>query len=477
MKKHHKLYIDGQWCTPSSTQFVEIINPATNRVCARTPMANERDVIAAIEAARVAFAAWSQTPASQRADFIHAAADEMENRRDDFIVAISQTMGCPLSLTNDLQVQGSIDAFRTFAKMAFLMEEVEEKEGFMVIREAVGVCTLINPWNYPLSQLAGKMGPVLAAGCTMVVKPAEQTPLQDFIVAEVFDKIGLPAGVFNLTPGIGADLGQVLCGHPEVDMVSFTGSSAAGINISNAAAPGVKRVCLELGGKSPYIITEDTDLAVAVRSGVENVMSNSGQTCTALTRMLVPESCYDEAVKMAKLVAEDIVVGDPENPETRMGPMSSSRQKDTVLNYIEKGIIEGARLVTGGVEMPENLPDSVKEGAYVKPTIFADVGNDMSIAQEEIFGPVLCIISYCDIDHAIEIANDTIYGLSSRISAKDKPAALSIARRLRAGQCFVQGGRYKDKAPFGGYKHSGNGREWGEEGLMEYVEVKAIIYE
>ena len=476
MKKHHRLYIDGLWRAPSSKQFAEIVNPATNQICARTPLANEQDVIAAIEAARAAFASWSQTSARQRADFIHAAADEMENRRDDFIAAISQTMGCPLHLTNDLQVQGSIDAFRTFAKMAFLMEEPEEKEGFMLIREAVGVCVLINPWNYPLSQLAGKMGPALAAGCTMVVKPAEQTPLQDFIVAEVFDKIGLPAGVFNLVPGIGADLGPVLCGHPDVDMVSFTGSSAAGVKVSNAAAPGVKRVCLELGGKSPYIITEDADLAVAVRSGVENVMNNSGQTCTALTRMLVPESRYDEAVKMAKMVAEEIVVGDPQDPKTCMGPMSSSRQKNTVINYIEKGAAEGARLVTGGVEMPEGLPDGVKAGAYVRPTIFADVNNDMSIAQEEIFGPVLCMIHYKDIDHAIEIANDTVYGLSSRVSAKDTPSALKIARRIRAGQCYVQGGRFNDEAPFGGYKQSGNGREWGEEGLMEYVELKAIMY-
>jgi len=476
MKIHSKLYINGQWCTPSSKQFAEIINPATNQACARTPLANEQDVIAAIEAARAAFPVWSQTPARQRADLIHAAADEMENRRDDFIAAISQTMGCPLHLANDLQVQSSIDGFRSFAALAFLMEKAEEREGFMVLKEAVGVCSLINPWNYPLSQLAGKMGPALAAGCTMVVKPAEQTPLQDFIVAEVFDKIGLPAGVFNLTPGVGADLGQVLCGHPEVDMVSFTGSTTAGIKVSNAAAPGIKRVCLELGGKSPYIITEDADIASAVRAGVENVMINSGQTCTALTRMLVPECRYDEVVQMAKVVAEENIVGDPQDPSTSMGPMSSDRQKSTVLSYIEKGIAEGARLVTGGVEMPEGLPVGFKEGAYVKPTIFADVHNDMTIAQEEIFGPVLCIIPFRDIDHAIEIANDTVYGLSSKVSAKDTSSALKIARRLRAGQCYVQGGGYKDGAPFGGYKQSGNGREWGAEGLMEYVETKAVIY-
>ncbi len=248
MKIYDKLYINGSWVSPTCNEYADIINPANDQVCARTPLANEQDVVTAIEAARAAFPAWSQTPASQRADFINAAADEMERRSEEFIAAISQTMGCPLHLTDDLQVQGSIDAFRSFAQLAGLMEEIDEKDGFVILKEPVGVCTLINPWNYPLSQLAGKMGPALATGCTMVVKPAEQTPIQDFIVAEIFDKIGLPAGVFNLTSGIGADLGEVLCGHPEVDMVSFTGSSAAGVKITNAASSSIKRVCLELGG-------------------------------------------------------------------------------------------------------------------------------------------------------------------------------------------------------------------------------------
>jgi aldehyde dehydrogenase (NAD+) len=473
MKKHNELYIDGSWVSPLSNNYDEIINPATGRVCARTPLAGEADVNAAIAAARAAFPAWSQTSASRRAAFINATADEMEKRSDDLISAISQTMGCPLHLTDDLQVEGSIQAFRSFAKLAHLMDEVEEKEGFIILREAVGVCTLINPWNYPLSQLAGKIGAALAAGCTMVVKPAEQTPLQDYIVAEVFDKIGLPSGVFNLTSGVGADLGKVLCGHPEVDMVSFTGSSIAGVKISNAAAPSIKRVCLELGGKSPYIITADADLTAAVRYGVEDVMINTGQTCTALTRMLVPQACYEEVLTIAKTVAEENVVGDPQNPLTTMGPVSSKKQKNTVLNYIEKGLAEGARLITGGIEMPEGL----QEGAYVKPTIFADVRNNMSIAREEIFGPVLCIMGYTDIDQAVEIANDSVYGLSSAVYAKDKTSAMKIARRLRTGQCYLQGSSFKNEAPFGGYKQSGNGREWGEEGLKEYVEIKSVICE
>ena len=475
MKIHDKLYINGQWRTPLSAKFEEIINPANNKVYARVPMANEQDVNSAIEAARAAFPAWSQTSASQRADYINAAADELDNRSDELVEVISKTMGCPLHQTYDLQVGDSIQAFRSFAKLASLTEEVEDKDGYRVLKEAVGVCVLINPWNYPLSQLAGKMGPALAAGCTMVVKPAEQTPLQDFIVAEVFDKIGLPAGVFNLTPGIGADIGPVLCAHPQVDMVSFTGSTAAGIKVSNAAAPSIKRVCLELGGKSPYIITEDADFDVAVKLGVANVMSNSGQTCTALTRMLVPQSRYDEALEIAKKAAEEVIVGDPQDPQTTMGAMSSHAQKSTVLRYIEKGIAEGARVIVGGAEAPEGLPDEIKEGAYVRPTIFGNVTNDMTIAQEEIFGPVLCIIPYSDIDDAVEIANDTDYGLSSRVRAKDSAAALKIARKLRAGQCYIQNGRSSDQAPFGGYKQSGNGREWGEEGLMEYVEIKAVM--
>jgi len=471
MNIYDKLYINGQWVSPLSGEHHEINNPATGQPCARTPFAGEDDVVLAIKSARAAFASWSQTSARERCDFINAAADEMERRIDDFTSVVSQTMGCPAHIARDLQIAGSIDAFRSFAQRAAMMEATEEKDGFLIVKEPVGVCTLINPWNYPLSQLVGKLGPALAAGCTVVVKPAEQTPLQDFLIAEVLDKIGLPAGVFNLISGSGSKLGKVLCGHPDVDMVSFTGSTSAGVKISEAAASTIKRVCLELGGKSPYIITEDADLDAAVRYGVEDVMLNTGQTCNALTRMLVPRSRYDQALEIAKAVAEENIVGDPLSTESTMGPMSSEAQKRTVLGYIEKGIAEGARLLTGGVEMPEGL----SSGAYVKPTIFADVNNDMTIAREEIFGPVLCIIPYGDLDEAVEIANDTVFGLSSAVYAQDKNTALRIARRMRSGQCFVQGGYFNMDAPFGGYKQSGNGREWGKEGLAEYVETKAVI--
>lgn len=473
MNDYDKLYINGQWVASSGNEFADIVNPADNSICARTPLSTLDDVTRAIEAARAAFPAWSATPASKRAAYINAAADVMERRIDDFTHAISDTMGCPRHLAKNIQVKGAIGAFRSYASLAAKMEEIQDKGCFYIAKEPVGVCTLINPWNYPLSQLSGKMGPALAAGCTMILKPAEQTPLQDLLMAEVFDEVGLPAGVFNVITGVGYQLGPLLCGHDEVDMVSFTGSTAAGVKISDSASPTIKRVCLELGGKSPYIITEDADLEAAVRYGVEDVMINSGQTCTALTRMLVPQSRYQQAQQIAKQIAEENVVGSPLNADSSMGPMSSESQRKTVLGYIRKGIEEGATVLVGGVDMPDGLT----QGAYVKPTIFSDVNNQMTIAREEIFGPVLCMIPYQDIEQAVAIANDTVYGLSSGVYAKDRDSALEIARRIRAGQCYIQGGHFTSEAPFGGYKQSGNGREWGEEGLMEYVELKSIIYQ
>lgn len=471
MKTYNKFYINGQWLSPVNEQFHEVVNPATNQICARTVMASEKEVNLAVATAKAAFPQWSQTSAQYRSDLINSIADEMQQRSEELSEVITMTMGCPLNLSLEIQVQGAIDAFRSYAQHAFLMEEIDEKNGIIISKEAAGVCALISPWNYPLSQLVGKIAPALAAGCTMVVKPAEQTPLQDFIMAEIFAKVGLPAGVFNLIPGVGTEIGPIMCSHADVDMISFTGSTRAGIKVSESASPSVKRVCLELGGKSPLIITEDADFSAAVRYGVEDVMINTGQTCNALTRMLVPQSRYKEAVLIAKAVAEENVVGDPLDNNVSMGPMSSMSQRDTVLNYIQQGINEGARLVTGGIELPE----TITTGAYVRPTIFADVDNNMSIAREEIFGPVLCLIPYQDINQAIDIANDTVFGLSSAVYAADTASALNIARRIRSGQCYIQGAYFNTNAPFGGYKQSGNGREWGEEGLMEYVEIKTVI--
>ena len=470
METYDQLYINGQWQASNSGQQHEILNPATGEPCVSTPLATEDDVIKAIAAAKAAFPAWSQTSATERCDFINAIADGMKARFNDLCDAITLTMGCPRHLTADLHVKGSIKGLRSYAKRAFMMEQVEDHGAFKLLKEPIGVCTLINPWNYPLSQLVGKLGPALASGCTVVAKPAEQTPLQDLIMAEIIDSVGLPAGVFNLITGSGRQLGSTLCGHEDVDMVSFTGSTGAGVKISEAAAPTIKRVCLELGGKSPFIITEDADLEAAVRWGVEDVMFNSGQTCNSHTRMLLPESRYEEAVALAKEVAEGFVVGDPNDDNSLMGPMSSQAQRSTVLGYIQQGIDEGARLVTGGVAMPDGL-----HGAYVKPTIFADVTNDMTIAREEIFGPVLSLIRYRDIDQAVDIANDSVFGLSSAVYAKDADSAMPIAKRMRAGQCYIQGALFSTEVPFGGYKQSGNGREWGDAGMNEYIELKSII--
>ncbi|MDO6459614.1 aldehyde dehydrogenase family protein [Granulosicoccaceae sp. 1_MG-2023] len=471
MKSIESLYIGGRWCPANSSETITVINPATEQPCATIPKANEQDVIRAIEAARAAFDDWAASSAETRAALMLATADEMQARYDDLVDAHVSSMGCPVSLAGYLHIDAAIEGLRYYAARAARMDEISEQENVTVIKEPIGVCAFINPWNYPLHQLMGKLAPALAAGCTIVTKPAEQTPLQDFIMAEIFDKVGLPAGVFNLVSGSGREIGPLMSGHPQVDMVSFTGSTAAGIQVALSAADTVKRVCQELGGKSPLIITEDADLEAAVRYGVADVMANTGQTCNALTRMLVPASRYNEAVDIAVAAAAEQRVGDPRDPEVTMGPMASNRQRETVIGYIEQGIKEGARLVCGGTQAPSGL----EQGAYVQPTIFADVTPDMTIAREEIFGPVLCMISYDDPEDAIAIANDSIYGLAAGVYAKDQASAMAIARRLKAGQCYTQGGYFTIKAPFGGYKQSGNGREWGEHGLDEFIETKAII--
>ncbi len=471
MRIYGKLYINGQWVTPNGTDTNEVVSPSTLKAVARVPYGNATDVDTAVKAARGAFASWSATSSAQRAKYLEAIAQEMQKRIPDFEATMVEELGMPIALADDWQISGPIAACRDYARRSAFMDKTEEVGNVLIVKEPVGVCAFINPWNYPLHQMIGKMAPALAAGCTMVVKASSQTPSHAFILAEVIDAVGLPAGVFNLVHGSGRVMGESMCSHPEVDMVSFTGSTSAGIKIAEAAAPTVKRVCQELGGKSPYIITADADLQKAVVYGVEDVMVNTGQTCTALTRMLVPRSRYEEAVQIAKVHAESLVVGDPLDKASYMGPMSSQSQRETVLDYINKGVAEGARLVTGGTD----LPAGIESGAYVRPTIFADVNNQMSIAQEEIFGPVMTMIPYDTLDEAITIANDTIYGLSSGVYAKDKAAAVAIARRIRAGQCYTNGGGFSYQAPFGGYKQSGNGREWGDEGMGEFMETKSIL--
>jgi aldehyde dehydrogenase (NAD+) len=471
MRTYDKLYINGEWASPIGTGRSEVINPATEEIVTSAPSGDENDVDRAVLAARAAFDAWSQTSTQERARLLRAIADKMEERLDEFDQVMVDELGMPIALVRDYQVDGPIQAIRGFADRCEELGGIEKINNSLIVQEAVGVCAFINPWNYPLHQIVGKVAPALAAGCTMVVKAASQTPSHAFIMAEAIDAAGVPAGVFNLVHGSGRVIGEAMCRHPEVDMVSFTGSTRAGIRIAELAAPSVKRVCQELGGKSPFIITEDADLKAAVEYGVDEVMANSGQTCNALTRMLVPESRYDEAVEIAQKFAEGIRVGDPTDPASEVGPMCTEDQRETVLDYIQKGIDEGARLIVGGTERPAGLD----KGAYVKPTIFADVKNDMSIAQEEIFGPVLVMIRYQDEDDAIRIANDTEFGLSSGVWAANEDAALRIARRIRAGQVYINGGSYNIDAPFGGYKQSGNGREWGgHHGLSEFLETKAI---
>ncbi|NBA98331.1 aldehyde dehydrogenase family protein [Pseudomonas sp. R5(2019)] len=470
MLEHKRLFIDGAWQQPSGQGFAQVINPATQAVIGQVPLGDERDVDRAVAAARKAFASWSRTPSSVRAGYIRDLVEQLTARANDMAAVITAELGMPVQWCRAVQVEGPIAGLAQYVEIAGLMDQVREVGNSRVVREAVGVCAFINPWNYPLHQLIGKLAPALAAGCTMVVKPSQETPLHAFLLAQMIEAIGLPAGVFNLVSGPGAKVGEALARHPDVDMVSFTGSTGAGVRVAQAAAPSVKRVCLELGGKSPLLIAEDADLAAAVRYGVQDVMINSGQTCTALTRMLLPASRYAEALEIARAETESLIMGDPLDPQSFLGPMCSAGQRRTVLDYIRIGEEEGARLIAGGAQ----VPGALERGFYVTPTLFADVDNRMRIAQEEIFGPVLCLIPYRDEAHALEIANDSPFGLSSGVWAGSTERAVELARHLRAGQCFVNGGAFNYQAPFGGYKQSGNGREWGEEGLAEFVETKAI---
>ncbi|MCA0900584.1 aldehyde dehydrogenase family protein [Microbulbifer agarilyticus] len=463
-----KLYINGEWRDSKGGSLHAVINPATEETLCEVIQGSMEDVDDAVAAAKAAFKEWRHSRAAKRQALMHAIADGMEARKQDLVAAVSEALGCPAHIAEWLHVDGPIYSMRYYADRAALMEETEKAAHSVVMKDPVGVCGFITPWNYPLHQFVGKVAPALAAGCTMIQKPSEMTPLQDYVMAEIIDAAGVPAGVFNLVPGAGPIVGAALSSHVDIDMVSFTGSTRAGIEVAKSAAPTVKRVTQELGGKSPFIITPDADLEAAVRWGCEDVFINTGQTCTALTRMLVPAERYEEAVAIAKQVAEEVAIGTDEN--AFMGPLSSSRQREIVRGYIDKGIAEGARLVTGGSEAPEGLA----QGFYVKPTVFADVNNDMAIAREEIFGPVTCMIPYKDMDEAIAIANDSEYGLSSGVWAKDAEAAMPVVRRLEAGLCFVNGGEFNYDAPFGGVKRSGNGREFGNAGLDEFIELKSV---
>jgi betaine-aldehyde dehydrogenase len=471
IKVHDKLYINGQWVKSTGTNTIDVINSTTEEVMGRIPEGTAEDVNAAVAAAKAAFDSWSTTSVEARARFLQLIADRLTMRKDEIAAVIANEVGMPLPMATAVQAGMPAGVMASYAKLLGEFKFEEQIGNAQVVKEPIGVVGCITPWNFPLHQIVCKVAPALAAGCTVVLKPTEVAPLTAFILAEVCADAGLPAGVFNLVTGYGPTVGEAIASHPDVDMISFTGSTRAGKRVSELAAQYVKRVSLELGGKSANVILDDADFEKAVKSGVGSCYFNSGQTCSALTRMLVPRSRHDEAVAIARKTAESFTVGDPREGKAKLGPLVSATQRERVLGYIRKGIEEGATLVTGGADLPEGLA----KGYFVRPTVFANVNNKMSIAQEEIFGPVLSIIPYDDEDDAVRIANDTVYGLAGGVWSGDTERAKRVARRLRTGQVEINGGKFNPLAPFGGYKQSGNGRELGKYGLEEYLEVKAML--
>jgi acyl-CoA reductase-like NAD-dependent aldehyde dehydrogenase len=466
-----KLYIDGQWAAPSTKETIDVHAAGTGEVMGTVPAGGEQDIAAAVRAARHAFDGWSQLPVARRAEYLAKIAAGLKQRAELLASTIAQEVGMPIKLSGMIQAGLPIMNFANYAKLAAEFPFEEKVGNSLVVRDPVGVVGAITPWNYPLHQIALKVAPALAAGCTVVLKPSEIAPFNAFLLADVMHEAGLPAGVFNLVTGFGPVVGEALVKHPDVDMISFTGSTRAGRRISELAAQTVKRVTLELGGKSASIILDDADLAAAVKGTVTNCYLNSGQTCTAFTRMLVPEAQYTQAAAIAAEVASTFVPGDPMAVTSRLGPLSSQMQLDRVRGYIAKAIADGAELVAGGAEPP----DGVAAGGYfVKPTVFGKVDPRSTLGQEEVFGPVLSIITYKDEDDAIRIANDTIYGLAGGVWSKDEARAQNVARRMRAGQIDINGGPFNINAPFGGYKQSGHGREAGKYGLEEFLEYKSM---
>jgi len=464
-------YINGEWIHSTAGTTHDIINPATEAPIGQVVYGTPEDVDRAVKAARKAFDSFSQWTVEQRLELLNNIVDAYKARYDDIAAAITAEMGAPVTLSQKAQTATGIGHLKA-AIRALETLELEEKAGSStVLREPVGVCGLITPWNWPINQIMCKVAPALAAGCTVVLKPSEIAPVDATIFAEVLHAAGVPAGVFNLVHGDGPGVGSALSAHPDVDMMSFTGSTRAGVLVAKAAADTVKRVAQELGGKSANIILEDAPLEQAIKHGVRDMFGNTGQSCNAPSRMLVPQSLYEEAVTFAAAVAAQAQPGDPQLPETRMGPVVSEAQFNKIQGLIEQGIAEGAGLVCGGPGKPEGL----EKGYFVKPTIFRDVNNDMTIAREEIFGPVLCMIPYSDIDEAVRIANDTEYGLSGYVYGATTEEAMAVARRLRTGMVHLNGAGNDINAPFGGYKKSGNGREWGRHGLEDFLEVKAVM--
>jgi aldehyde dehydrogenase (NAD+) len=469
MREHLKFYIGGQWVDPIDLKTLDVINPATEQVSGKIALGSAADVDRAVKAARKAFATWSLTSREERLGVLQRILGQYQKRIGDLGAAITEEMGAPKALANGFQVGLGAAHLNTAIEVLKNFRFEEPRGATMIVKEPVGVCGLITPWNWPLNQIAVKVFPALATGCTVILKPSEVAPFSAHIFAEIMHAADVPAGVFNLIQGDGPGVGAALARHPDIDLISFTGSTRAGVDIAKNAAASVKRVCQELGGKSPNIIFDDAQFAKHVASGVASMMGNSGQTCSAPSRMLVPKGRMDEAIRIAREAASKVTVGDPQG-DFGIGPVVSRAQFEKVQTLIQKGVDEGATLVAGGPGRPEGL----SKGYYVKPTVFANVSNTMTIARDEIFGPVLTILGYDNLDQAVEIANDTEYGLAGYVAGADLDKARAVARKLRAGWVSINDG-FDFNAPFGGYKKSGNGREWGEFGFNEYLEIKGML--
>ena len=471
MRDCRQFYIEGKWVNPTESRDWEVINPSNEEPIATISLGSAADVDKAVAAAKKAFESYSQTAVAGRVALLQRVIEVYKAKSEQMAETISLEMGCPLSLSRAAQVAAGLGHLLEIVKVLEHFEFETLQGSTLMRKEPIGVCGLITPWNWPMNQIAAKVAPALAAGCTVVLKPSEMAPLSAFLFAQILDQAGVPAGVFNLVNGDGPTVGAAISAHRDVAMVTFTGSTRAGVAVALAAAPTVKRVTQELGGKSAHIILDDADLDTAVKDGVQACFRNTGQSCNAPTRMLVPRSKMARAIVAAKKIAEATKVGDPLTEGNHIGPLASQAQFDKVQRLIHLGIAEGAQLIAGGPERPEGM----SKGYFVKPTIFAEVRNDMTIAREEIFGPVLCMIPYEDEADAVSIANDTPYGLSGFVTAGDIERARRVAKQIRSGNVHINNARVDFGGCFGGYKQSGNGREWGEAGLAEFLELKAIF--
>ncbi|MAC36584.1 MAG: aldehyde dehydrogenase family protein [Halieaceae bacterium] len=470
MREHTKFYINGKWVDPVTPRTLEVLDPSTEEACATISLGSEADVDLAVAAAKAAFDSFSQTSVEERVALLERLAAIFQRRIGEIAEAIRLEMGAPIKLASTAQAYAGLGHITEAAKVLKTYAFTEDLGPHRVVREPIGVCGLITPWNWPLNQVSCKVAPALAVGCTMILKPSEIAPLSAYLYAEMMDEAGVPAGVFNLVNGDGPTVGEALSRHPDVDMMSFTGSTRAGSLVAQNAAPTVKRVTQELGGKSPNVILEDADLEAAVTRGVMHMYNNTGQSCNAPSRMLVPRDLLQQAEQIAEKVSEAVVMGPTSADTTTMGPVISKLQWDKIQGLIEAGIAEGAKVVCGG----PGLPEGIDRGYYVRPTVFSEVSNDMTVAQQEIFGPVLVMIPYDSEEEAIRIANDTPYGLAGYVQSGDLDHARRIASRIRAGNVHINGASGGFDVPFGGYKQSGNGREWGAHGFTDYLEIKAI---